>query len=502
MAFLKQALIGGATAFAVCGAASAADLGVKKPSPVEYVKVCNTYGAGFFYIPGGNTCIKVGGRVRAEVYLFEPKHAGYNAGNDIGFRSQGHIQFDARTATEYGTLRTFVRLLLISRTGGALSGSQQRYGTSTVATGADFNGQTQTNIDFLAFVQFAGFTVGRTTSFFDYYTYDLNWQGTAGNGINTIGGGQNLFAYTATLGQGFSATLSIEDQIERRQLILNGRNNLVAAGNLPNTTRGSFYGGAQTPDIIGNVRWEQGWGSAQVSAALHEVTLSRIANAAGAYTGAGGNTLSGDNATIDPQGAAVGRDYGYAVQGGVKINLPFLAAGDLLVLQGAYGKGAAAYTDGGGQNGTGSAGSGVLDPYNFNTLVDGYAYSDATGRARVSLSDSYTVFGGIRHYWLPTLRSSIFAGYTNISYGRAASPIVAATSGVAGVGSITQYDTWQVGTQLVWSPVKDLDIGGEVQYNHNSNNNRGANYVGGFLPVGVTRDSDAVIGRIRMQRDF
>ena len=238
--------------------------------------------------------------------------------------------------------------------------------------------QTQTNIDFLAFVQFAGFTVGRTTSFFDYYTYDLNWQGTAGNGINTIGGGQNLFAYTATLGQGFSATLSIEDQIERRQLILNGRNNLVAAGNLPNTTRGSFYGGAQTPDIIGNVRWEQGWGSAQVSAALHEVTLSRIANAAGAYTGAGGNTLSGDNATIDPQGAAVGRDYGYAVQGGVKINLPFLAAGDLLVLQGAYGKGAAAYTDGGGQNGTGSAGSGVLDPYNFNTLVDGYAYSDAT----------------------------------------------------------------------------------------------------------------------------
>ena len=246
----------------------------------------------------------------------------------------------------------------------------------------------------------------------------------------------------------------------------------------------------------------RGWGSAQVSAALHEVTLSRIANAAGAYTGAGGNTLSGDNATIDPQGAAVGRDYGYAVQGGVKINLPFLAAGDLLVLQGAYGKGAAAYTDGGGQNGTGSAGSGVLDPYNFNTLVDGYAYSDATGRARVSLSDSYTVFGGIRHYWLPTLRSSIFAGYTNISYGRAASPIVAATSGVAGVGSITQYDTWQVGTQLVWSPVKDLDIGGEVQYNHNSNNNRGANYVGGVLPVGVTRDSDAVIGRIRMQRDF
>ena len=491
MTSIRNFLLGAASAFLVTSGASAADLSVKKPAAVEYVKVCNTYGAGFFYIPGSNTCIKIGGRVRAEVYLFEPLHQGFNAGSSTGFRSQGHIQADARTATEYGTLRTFVRLLMISRTGASLSGSQERYGTAIGGTGADFAGRAQTNVDFIAFVQFAGFTAGRTGSFFDYYTYDINWQGTAGNGNNLIGGGTNLFAYTATFGQGFSATLSVEDPIERRQLILPGRNNLTATGNLPNTARGSFYGGSQMPDIVGNVRWEQGWGSAQVSAVVHEVALSRISNVVGS------NTLSGDNGRIDGNGAAISRDYGFAVQAGVKINLPFLAAGDLFVLQGAYGKGAIAYTDGGGQNGTGSGGSGAFDPYNTNTLLDGYVYADAAGRARVALSDSFTIFTGIRHYWTPTWRSSLFAGYTYVDYGRAASPVVA-----GGVGSITQYDTWQVGTQLVWSPVKDLDIGAEVQYNHNSNNNRGANYAAGVLPVNVTRDSDQIIGRLRIQRDF
>ena len=237
MKLVKSLLLGSATALVAVSGASAADLGVKKPSPVEYVKVCNTYGAGFFYIPGGNTCLKVGGRARAEYYFGENRHAGYNAGSDTGFRAQGHIQLDARTATEYGTLRTFVRLILNSRTGNATSGTQQRYGTSTVATGADFNGQAQTNLDFTAFIQFAGFTAGRAGSFFDFYTGDINWQGTASNGIATVSGNTNLFAYTASFGQGFSATISVEDPIERRQYIATGRDQTLAAGNIALTGR-------------------------------------------------------------------------------------------------------------------------------------------------------------------------------------------------------------------------------------------------------------------------
>ena len=38
-----------------------------RSKPIEYVKVCSIYGAGFFYIPGTDTCIKIGGWVRFEM---------------------------------------------------------------------------------------------------------------------------------------------------------------------------------------------------------------------------------------------------------------------------------------------------------------------------------------------------------------------------------------------------------------------------------------------------
>ncbi len=51
---------------AVAGA-QAADLPVKAKA-VEYVKVCSLYGVGYYYIPGTDTCIKIGGYVRYEAY--------------------------------------------------------------------------------------------------------------------------------------------------------------------------------------------------------------------------------------------------------------------------------------------------------------------------------------------------------------------------------------------------------------------------------------------------
>jgi hypothetical protein len=42
-------------------------LGGPKLAPVEYVRVCDVYGAGFFYIPGTDTCLKIGGSVRVDL---------------------------------------------------------------------------------------------------------------------------------------------------------------------------------------------------------------------------------------------------------------------------------------------------------------------------------------------------------------------------------------------------------------------------------------------------
>ena len=65
MKMVKSLLLGTAAGLVAAAGAQAADLPVKA-KPVQYVKICSLYGAGFYYMPGTDTCIKVGGYVRAE----------------------------------------------------------------------------------------------------------------------------------------------------------------------------------------------------------------------------------------------------------------------------------------------------------------------------------------------------------------------------------------------------------------------------------------------------
>ena len=65
MKLVKSLLLGSAAGIAAVAGAQAADLPSRKAAPVEYVRVCSAYGAGFFFIPGTDTCLRVGGRVRA-----------------------------------------------------------------------------------------------------------------------------------------------------------------------------------------------------------------------------------------------------------------------------------------------------------------------------------------------------------------------------------------------------------------------------------------------------
>ncbi|WP_207547760.1 porin, partial [Methylobacterium indicum] len=58
MKLVKSLLLGSAAGLTVVAAAHAADLPIKKAAPVEYVRVCSTHGAGFFYIPGTDTCLR------------------------------------------------------------------------------------------------------------------------------------------------------------------------------------------------------------------------------------------------------------------------------------------------------------------------------------------------------------------------------------------------------------------------------------------------------------
>jgi hypothetical protein len=77
---MKTFLLGSAAALGFGGAAQAADLAVTYAEPVDYVRVCDAFGAGYYYIPGTDTCLRIGGYVRFQVEYGEDiySHDAYN----------------------------------------------------------------------------------------------------------------------------------------------------------------------------------------------------------------------------------------------------------------------------------------------------------------------------------------------------------------------------------------------------------------------------------------
>ncbi len=109
---IKSLLLGSAAAMAVVSGAQAADAIVAaEPEPVEYVRVCDAYGTGYFYIPGTETCLKINGYIRFQVDVAPNASSigasgGGSTANDSDWdaRTRGQVQFTAKSDTEYGPL--------------------------------------------------------------------------------------------------------------------------------------------------------------------------------------------------------------------------------------------------------------------------------------------------------------------------------------------------------------------------------------------------------------
>jgi hypothetical protein len=456
-------------------AANAADLPVKAKA-VEYVKVCSLYGAGFWYIPGTDTCIRIGGAVRVDTAfngntfdapLWQGGAGGSKAyGKDwYATRSRFNLTEDTRTATEYGVLRTYANIIM----------DWQR-GSSSISGGGPVE------VDF-AFIQFAGFTFGKAVS-----AYDPQWALTKPyitsgffNGSNNSTG-INQVAYTATFGNGVSGTISLEDaQPYRTAGLVNTSVNFIApfqANSLPTGTYGTnnFAGNAvagdHVPDVIGNLRLDQAWGSLHVAAAAHEVH--------------GNYFTSTDSSSGHPEAT-----YGYAITGAFELkNLP-TGAGDTLKVEGGFAHGAAKYIFGGTIDTSGAgrfaAASGTQGgTMAFGYVLDGvYSGTSAANGTKINLSNAWEVSGFYEHYWNPAWRTSVFGNYSQISYGGAGDALLmanlsgalpttgrfVATPGTNG-GSM-KFATAQVGTRTAWTPVKDLTISAEFIYSRLINNLNG-----------------------------
>jgi hypothetical protein len=271
------------------------------------------------------------------------------------------------------------------------------------------------------------------------------------------------------------------------------------------------------PDVVAALRVDQGWGSAQLSAALHQSRFSAWgADYANTY---GFSTEFNPDSAIANE-AYASSEWGYAIQAGVKINLPMLAAGDVLWLQAAYANGASTYL--GANNiplSLGSSAGVAADQFVFPV----YALNKAgepyfTGQTSNKAQSGWALTAAALHYWTPTVRQALFGSYLQLNNPNGS---LYWQDGQVSYGCTTEFCTsgygpedttvWQVGTNVIWSPVSGLDIGAEVGYVNVDNGKQPYAVYGTYdakdlLPTAIayktTGSENQFYARFRIQREF
>jgi len=269
-------LLGSASLLAAADIAAAADLPIAEP--VQYVRICDAFGAGFFYIAGTDTCLRISGYVRAETHWVDGdtellRPGGTNSEfNNFTTRARAKVMFDAQTSTDIGTIRAYVEFE-------GTRGPQDYPGT--------YPDEFSIPATFIEVTSDVGiFTAGAAGSFFDFYSSD-DYGTRIDIDDNTTE--QTLFAYSIVGPNGLKGTLSIEDPDS-------GGRRLDGADD---------YEGLELPDLIGSVRVDQGWGSAQAMGMVRQI---HDVNGDGLGWAVGG----GFNLLLPIHNISFGTQFGYA----------------------------------------------------------------------------------------------------------------------------------------------------------------------------------------------
>ena len=473
MGLIKNTLLGAGAALVSVAAAQAADLPSRKAAPVEYVRICDAYGRGFFYIPGTDTCIRIGGRVRAD-YAIVPAQttftsaaiAGVGPGarvvgaaitpsasqHVVGWEARGRISFDVRTQTAWGVVQA-VASMRMARTTGVLE-------AAAAATGG--GGGAGSTLE-AAYIRFAGFTFGAARDNFasmPSLTYGAGHWASFANGAKQI-------AYTFSFGGGFAATLALQDYEDT-----NNAARAVGVGffGVPGSTfaapAGTYYVYNSIPQINGRLEWNQGWGS---------VTL----------TGAWANLPFVNNtATFD-------RDIDvWAIGGTVKFNLPMLASGSALWITGAYASGMTEYTINWASVKTSAY---RRDVGGFQNTAPSVILTENGAEA----VKSWNIAALLQHFWAPQWRSVLWG-----SYGQMDATTSSQRCAFNGAGCFGDTTVWNIGTNLAWLPTRDFEIGVEVIYARVEQNVRAGNAWQPLTTLVGSKSDDNVTGRLRVERNF
>jgi hypothetical protein len=485
--------------------AQAADLPVKAKA-VQYVKVCSLYGAGFYYIPGTDICMKVGGFIRWQ----ETANPGSNISGgpllgtggrhtrvdsqDFAQRTRAVVTFDTRQSTAYGVLRTYLSIGF---------NQDSTSGPTTAPTVYMTRG----------FLQIAGFTFGKATSFFDFVNpAGVSYNSNAIYSPYSGDAGVVVASYTAQLGNGVSATLGAEQARRRGTVNLNASAaefstvTLLTAcndlGGQQGTVTSTTTCNVGLQDIVGNVRIDQTWGAALVSVAAGD-------RSAGYFSATPGIAAAGEAQGHPDQ------KWGWAASVGLRLNTPMIGRGDYFQIQGVYSEGMTGYM-------AQSPGAAPQNLWSGNKVAYGFwtdgVYTNAgtaggTGGS-IELTTGWNVYASYEHFWTPSLRTSVYGSYVELKHNDVAKTAMCATqTGVSsalqgGAGCNPDWSAWNVGTRSQWDITPDLYVGIDVMY---AKLNSASTATGtlttaasGGKPAGVytVSDQDAVLATWRIHRDI
>jgi len=397
------------------------------------------------------------------------------AQSTAGYEIRGRIDVDARTPTAMGPARTFVRLRLANTSGIRNTTIANNVGyTQGVAsvTGATLES---------ASVQWAGFTFGvapENYAMMPSHFYNANpWTGFP-NGMKQI-------SYTASLGGGLSATVALEDSNDMNYAMQYRDRASTAAVVVGNVRLDQSWGFAAVHGMVGNNSVQKNWVNyTYVPPAFSADGTETVAGYAvvGPFSGfnapANANILSTGNVT----------KTGWAVGATVNLKLPMIAAGDQLWVSANYTDGQlGALMSSGGLSNVNSAANkrllGGLTRVDSNLMVTSSTTFDSV--------KAWNLTAAFTHYWAAQWRSNFSSGYIEVNPPKVADT----TAGVQwGKGQLQVYTG-----SLIYSPVKDLDIGLETQYaalnNKVQNWSAGAPALDGLKPSNWTT-------KLRVERSF
>ena len=401
--------------------------------------------------------------------------------NDEVWRSRGYITADARNQTEYGTVRSYIAVGLNSND----------VGNADAAFSSN-----------RAFIQWAGFTAGMATSFYDFYSSPATAYFGSYPGSDTGDSGWKVLGYTAQFGNGLSGTIAAE--VARRTAV--GNMNILGAtyasgrivsaassahptaGGIPTTGWGtagtSSYAGFDVPDVVANLRLDQAWGSAQIMAAWHLVSATYYSEPTQNFT-ATSLTITGIPGFAPGDAAGhPGDKSGYALGAGIKLNNPAWGKGDYFQGMISYTHGASRYNF---QNPNFNPGDRIGNEIAFAYLSDAVYGGDLkrNNTTGLHLTQTLAINAAYEHFWAnPAWRTSVYGGYAQVNYNDQASAMICSNIAtqtvrtgnlglkISGQGSNAKalngcdadWSVSWVGTRTQWNVTKDFYMGLDVIY--------------------------------------